>query len=69
VLYDNYLCLVAWLRTSSKFIASLHDQIKSSFLEGRILSIQSEQSENFSKIPDWLKKAGPPKKTKKPLLF
>jgi len=36
------------------------------FLEGRLLSIQSEQSEKFSKSPDWLEKAGP---SKKPLLF
>jgi len=27
------------------------------FLEGRLLSIQSEQSEKFSKISDWLKKS------------
>jgi len=39
---------------------------KVAFLEGRLLSNQSEQSEKFSKSPDWLKKAGPPKKT---LLF
>jgi len=26
------------------------------FLEGRLLSIQSEQSKKFSKSPDWLKK-------------
>jgi len=36
------------------------------FLEGRLLSSQSEQSEKFSKSLDWLEKAGPPKK---PLLF
>jgi len=35
------------------------------FLEGRILSSQSEQSEKFSKIIGW-KTAGLPKK---PLLF
>jgi len=37
---------------------------KVAFLEGRLLSSQSEQSEKFSKSPDWLKKAGPPKKTR-----
>jgi len=31
-------------------------------LEGQLFSRQSEQSEKFSKSPDWLKKAGPPKK-------
>jgi len=36
------------------------------FLEGQLLFNQSEQSEMFSESPDWLKKAGPPKK---PLLF
>jgi len=36
---------------------------KVAFLEGRLLSIQSEQSEKFSKRPDWLEKAGPPKNT------
>jgi len=39
---------------------------KVAFLVGRLLSGQSEQSENVSKSPDWLEKAGPPKK---PLLF
>jgi len=29
---------------------------KVAFLEGRLLSCQSEQSEKFSKSPDWLKK-------------
>jgi len=40
---------------------------KVAFLEGRLLTSQSEQSEVF-KSPDWLEKkpAGPPKK---PLLF
>jgi len=28
-------------------------------LEGRLLSSQSEQSEKFSKSPDWLEKADP----------
>jgi len=32
------------------------------FLEGRLLSSQSEQSEKFSKSPNGWKKAGPPKK-------
>jgi len=39
---------------------------KVAFLEGRLLSSQSEQSEKFSKSPNWLKKAGPPKS---PFLF
>jgi len=42
---------------------------KVAFLEGRLLSIQSEQSEKFSKTEKTLigwKKASPPKK---PLLF
>jgi len=39
---------------------------KVAFLEGWLLSSQSEQSDKFSNSPDWLKKAGPPKK---PLLF
>jgi len=39
---------------------------KVAFLEGRLLSSQSEQSEKFSKSLDWLKKNGPPKK---PLMF
>jgi len=41
-------------------------KIKVAFLEGRLLPSQSEQSEKFSKSPDWLEKAGLPKK---PLLF
>jgi len=36
---------------------------KVAFLEGRLLSSQSEQSENFSKSPDWLEKVSPPKKS------
>jgi len=39
---------------------------KVAILEGRLLSSQSEQYENFWKSSDWLEKAGPPKK---PLLF
>jgi len=34
---------------------------KVAFLEGRLLSSQSEQSEKFSKSSDCLEKAGPPK--------
>jgi len=33
------------------------------FIRGRILSSQSEQSEMFSKSPDWLKKSRPSKKS------
>jgi len=36
------------------------------FLEGRLLSSQSEHFVKFSKTSNWLEKAGPPKK---PLLF
>jgi len=36
------------------------------FVEGRLLSSQSEQFKKHSKSSDWLKKAGP---LKKPLLF
>jgi len=32
---------------------------KVAFLEGRLLFSQSEQSENFSKSPDWLEKSRP----------
>jgi len=39
---------------------------KVAFMEGRLLSNQSEQFKKFSKNSDWLKKAGSPKK---PLLF
>jgi len=36
---------------------------KVGFLEGRLLFSQSEQSEMFSKRPDWLEKSRPSKKT------
>jgi len=45
-----------------ELVHCLHDQNKSGFLEGRLLSSQSEQFEKFSKSSDWLEKAGPPKK-------
>jgi len=45
-----------------RYIACLHDQNKSGFLEGRLLSSQSEQSKKFSKSSDWLKKIRPSKK-------
>jgi len=35
---------------------------KVAFLEGRLLSSQSEQSKKFFKIPDWLEKSRPSKK-------
>jgi len=35
---------------------------KVAFLEGRLLSSQIEQFKKYSKISDWLKKAGSPKK-------
>jgi len=37
-------------------------KIKVAFLEGRLLSSQSEQSEMFSKSPEWLEKSRPSKK-------
>jgi len=47
---------------SSSLIACLHDQNNSGFLEGRLLSSKSEQSEKFSKCLDWLEKSRPSKK-------
>jgi len=44
------------------YVACLYDQSKSVFLEGRLLSSQSEQSERFSKSSDWLEKSQPSKK-------
>jgi len=38
------------------------NKTKMAFLEGRLLSSQSEYSEKFSKNPDWLKKGRPTKK-------
>jgi len=38
-------------------IACLHDQTKVAFLEGRLLSSQSKQSEKFSKPSNWLEKS------------
>jgi len=35
---------------------------KVAFLEGRLLSSQLEQSDKFSKSPDWLEKSRPCKK-------
>jgi len=35
---------------------------KVAFLEGRLLYSQSEQSEKYSKSPDWLEKSRPSKK-------
>jgi len=39
---------------------------KVAFLEGRLLSSQSEQFKKYSKSSDWLEKSSPPKR---PLLF
>jgi len=36
---------------------------KVAFMEGRLLSSQSEQSEKFSKSPDWLERSRPSKKS------
>jgi len=35
---------------------------KVAFLEGRLLSSQSQPSEKFSKSPDWLEKSRPSKR-------
>jgi len=43
-------------------VACLHDQNKSGFLAGRLLSSQLEQFEKFSKDYDWLEKSRPSKK-------
>jgi len=45
--------------SQSRLLTCLHDQYKSGFLEGRLLSSQSELFENLS---DWLEKSGPSKK-------
>jgi len=37
-------------------------KLKVTFLDGRLLSSQSEQSEKFSKSSDWLEKSRPSKK-------
>jgi len=39
---------------------------KMAFVEGRLSSSQSDQSEKFSRSPDWLEKVGP---LKMPLFF
>jgi len=39
---------------------------KVAFVKGRLLFSQSEQFKKYSKISDWLEKAGP---LKKPILF
>jgi len=48
------------------YLASLHAQNKSSFLEGQLLSSQSEQFIKYSNSSDWLEKSWP---SKTPLLF
>jgi len=45
------------------WLACLHDQNKNGFFGCRLLSSQSEQSEKFSKSPDWLEKKPPLKKS------
>jgi len=44
-------------------LAGLYDQNRNGFLEGWLLSSQSEQSEKFSKSLDWLEKSRPSKKS------
>jgi len=48
--------VVGWL-----VIADYMIKTKVAFLESRLFFSQSEQSKKFSKSPDWLEKAGPPK--------
>jgi len=43
-------------------MTSLLIKTKVAFLEGRLLSNQSEHSEKLSKSPDWLEKSRPSKK-------
>jgi len=43
-------------------LAYLHDQNKSGFLEGRLLSSQSEQLKKYLKSSDWMEKSRPSKK-------
>jgi len=43
--------------TARLILASLQDKNNSGLYGGPLLSIQSEQSEKFSKSPDWLKKS------------
>jgi len=45
-----------------RLIACLSVRKKGAFLEGKLLSSQSEQVKNLSKSSDWLEKIGPPKK-------
>jgi len=44
------------------YLACLHDQNKSGFLEGLLLSGQSQQFKKYSKSSDWLEKSRPSKK-------
>jgi len=53
---------LAVAKHTKTYIACLHDQNKSVFLKGRLLSSQSEQFEKFSKSPNWLEKSRPSKK-------
>jgi len=48
--------------TANALIACLHDQNKCGFLEGQLLSSQSEPFEKFSKSSDWLDKSQSSKK-------
>jgi len=51
-----------YLLRDRPLIACLHDQNKSGFLEGRLLTSQSEQFKNYSKSSYWLEKSRPSKK-------
>jgi len=44
------------------YLVCLHDQNKSGFFGGQLLSGQSEQSEKLSKYSDWLEKGRSSKK-------
>jgi len=57
-----YLRFVAQFGFYPRLIACLHDQNKSGFLKGQLLSSQSEQFEKLFKSSNWLDKSRPSKK-------
>jgi len=57
ILYKGYRIFLQRI-----YIACLHDQNKSGFLEGRLFSSQSELFENFLDCSDWLDKSWSSKK-------
>jgi len=54
----KYLLVLAQLGAAA-LLSCLHHQNKSGFLEGWLLSSQSEQFKKYSKISDWLEKSRP----------